>query len=155
MRNSVYIHFNIYIYQSMSSDAHYPIMFGEHKLYGDHILYYTYIYIYTHIILYLWLCYMSSICIYMQNMRVVCHQYVYIYIYIYIYIQNMHISHSIHHRHGPIPSRWEPWPMANHSHSQITLWWSNVEMGHPSFIDISRLSFQQTTLPFTLWLWLT
>ena len=149
MRNSVYIHFNIYIYQC--HPMHIIQLCLANTNYMGIIFYIIHIYIYIYIILYLWLCYMSSICIYMQNMRVVCHQYVYIY----IYIQNMHISHSIHHRHGPIPSRWEPWPMANHSHSQITLWWSNVEMGHPSFIDISRLSFQQTTLPFTLWLWLT
>ena len=71
----------------MSSDAHYPIMFGEHKLYGDHILYYTYIY--THNIIPMIVLYVINMYIYMQNMRVVCHQYVYIYIH--IYTEHAHI----------------------------------------------------------------
>ena len=153
MRNSVYIHFNIYIYISINvircTLSNY--VWRTQIIWGSYFILYIYIYIHIHNIIPMIVLYVINMYIYAEHaccMSSIC-------IYIYIYIQNMHISHSIHHRHGPIPSRWEPWPMANHSHSQITLWWSNVEMGHPSFIDISRLSFQQTTLPFTLWLWLT
>ena len=71
----------------MSSDAHYPIMFGEHKLYGDHILYYTYIYIHIHNIIPMIVLYVINMYIYAEHaccMSSIC-------IYIHIYTEHAHI----------------------------------------------------------------
>ena len=64
----------------MSSDAHYPIMFGEHKLYGI-IFYIIHIYIYTHNIIPMIVLYVINMYIYAEHACCMSSIYVYIDVY--------------------------------------------------------------------------